>query len=38
MTVLGVLLAVVVFHGVGRPLRSRRLTTPDAADDPALTA
>jgi MFS family permease len=38
MTVLGVLLAVVVFHGVGRPLRSRRLTTPDAADDPALAA
>jgi MFS family permease len=38
MTVLGVLLAVVVFHGVGRPLRSRRLSTPDAADDPALAA
>jgi MFS family permease len=38
MTVLGVLLAVVVFHGFGSPLRFRRLTTPDAADDPAFAA
>lgn len=38
MTVLGVLLAVAIFHGVGSPSRFRRLTAPDAADDPALAA
>jgi MFS family permease len=38
MTVLGVLLAVAIFHGVGSPGRFRRLTTADAADDPALAA
>jgi MFS family permease len=38
MTVLGVLLAVAIFHGVAIPPRYRRLTAPDAADDPALAA
>ena len=38
MTVLGVLLAVAVFHGFRGPLWSRRATEPDAAEDAALAA
>lgn len=38
MTLLGVLLAVVVFHGVRSPWWHRPATVPDAADDPALAA
>jgi MFS family permease len=38
LTILGVLLAVALFHGVPSPWRSSRLTTSDADDDPALAA
>jgi MFS family permease len=38
LTVFGVLLAVVLFHGFSRPLTRWRLTTPDADDDAALAA
>jgi MFS family permease len=38
MTVLGVVLAVLVFHGPPRPSRRRRITTSDVDDDPALAA
>jgi MFS family permease len=36
MTALGILLAVVIFHGSRTPARSRQMTTPDTTDDPAL--
>ena len=38
MTIFGVLLAVAVFHGFRGPLWSRRVATPDAAEDAALAA
>ena len=38
MTVLGVVLAVLVFHGPPMPSRRRRITASDADDDPALAA
>ena len=38
MTVLGVLLAVAIFHGFRGPLWSRRVAAPDAAEDAALAA
>jgi hypothetical protein len=38
MTVFGVVLAVLVFHGPPMPTRRRRITASDADDDPALAA
>jgi MFS family permease len=38
MTVLGVLLAVAIFRGFRGPLWSRRVATPDAAEDAAFAA
>jgi MFS family permease len=38
MTVLGVLLAVAIFHGFRGPIWSRRVASPDAAEDAALAA
>lgn len=38
MTVFGVVLAVLVFHGPPLPSRRRRITASDADDDPALAA
>ncbi|HET6167244.1 MAG TPA: MFS transporter [Marmoricola sp.] len=38
MSVLGVLLAVALFRGVGSPWRTRRVTPTDAQDDAALAA
>jgi MFS family permease len=38
MTVLGVLLAVAIFHGFRGPLWSRRVSAPDAAEDAPLAA
>lgn len=38
MTLFGVVLAVLVFHGPPLPSRRRRITASDADDDPALAA
>jgi MFS family permease len=38
LTILGVLLAVALFHGVPSPWRSSRVTASDVDDDPALAA
>jgi MFS family permease len=38
LTILGVLLAVALFHGVPSPWRSSRITASDVDDDPALAA
>ncbi|MBW8752125.1 MAG: MFS transporter [Propionibacteriales bacterium] len=38
MTVVGVLLAVAIFHGFHGPIWSRRVSAPDAAEDAAFAA